>query len=492
MFSLFFVCAPFCAQQKSDLWQRAEAEAANGRNVSARSLFLSASKDYAAKGQTAQSVECGVKAAALYSLENTYQEAFELLRDLDHAIAQNSELKPGEVAALRYPVAKERMNMYLRMHRGERVLEQIDIMERHANASGNEALKNDLLYNKAIYFYSFGQTALGNQVFQEMASKLMASKEYDKMEDVYKTLIANGRKSGSANMVAQAYSGYIAWKDSVNALKAADETRALKEQIAAGEASIAERDNSLASRTHIIIGLCILLAILAGVLIVGSLLLLRFIYLTRSQKKKIRLANENNALKAKFISNISAQLSPTLQRLDSGKPEVKALQDFATHIQILSGLETSMGDAVEKEEINLPAYCEGMMDQIRDRVRSGVALSVDAPKMSAEFNKEYVSHILLHLLRNAADFTPEGGHIWLDFKKRSAHKFQFLVSNTGPVIPEEKREDVFKPFLEVKDLTTGDGLGLPICRQMAVKMNGDLGVDPEFTKGTRFVLSLVS
>ena len=43
----------------------------------------------------------------------------------------------------------------------------------------------------------------------------------------------------------------------------------------------------------------------------------------------------------------------------------------------------------------------------------------------------------------------------MDFKKRGAHKFQFIVSNTGPVIPEEKREDVFKPFLEVKDLTTG-------------------------------------
>ena len=64
------------------------------------------------------------------------------------------------------------------------------------------------------------------------------------------------------------------------------------------------------------------------------------------------------------------------------------------------------------------------------------------------------------------------------------------MTNTGEAIAEEKREDIFKPFLEIKDLTTGDGLGLPICKQMAVKMNGDLEVDPEFTKGTRFVLTL--
>ena len=58
------------------------------------------------------------------------------------------------------------------------------------------------------------------------------------------------------------------------------------------------------------------------------------------------------------------------------------------------------------------------------------------------------------------------------------------------MIPEEKREDIFKPFLEIHDLTQGDGLGLPICKQMALKMHGDLDVDPAFTKGTRFVLNL--
>ncbi len=64
------------------------------------------------------------------------------------------------------------------------------------------------------------------------------------------------------------------------------------------------------------------------------------------------------------------------------------------------------------------------------------------------------------------------------------------MSNTGEAIPEEKREDVFKPFLEVHDLTKGDGLGLPICRQMALRMKGDLYIDPEFVKGTRFALDL--
>jgi signal transduction histidine kinase len=67
-----------------------------------------------------------------------------------------------------------------------------------------------------------------------------------------------------------------------------------------------------------------------------------------------------------------------------------------------------------------------------------------------------------------------------------------MVSNTGQVIPEEERENLFKPFLEIKDLTNGDGLGLPICKQIALKMKGDLTIDPEFTKGVRFILELHS
>ena len=130
------------------------------------------------------------------------------------------------------------------------------------------------------------------------------------------------------------------------------------------------------------------------------------------------------------------------------------------------------------------------MSLIEDKVKPNVNLTVNAPKTAININKEYVSHILTHLLGNAAIYTPEGGNIWLDVKKRSPHTYQILVSDTGCGIPEEKQEDVFKPFLEIRDLTQGDGLGLPICKQMALKMNGDLNIDPQFTKGTRFILEL--
>ena len=484
---LFLSCGMMQAQeaQVSELQQRAETSLKDNKTADARYHFIRAYEEYMNKGNYQAGTECGVKAVALYYKENYYKEAFDLLSRIEQNIKGDQVTK----SAMLYLTSKERYEMYMRMKRPANALEHLKAMENYANVSGKEELKNDILYNKAIYYYTFGQTAQGNAVFKEMASKLTNSKEYDKVDQAYKTLIANGRKSGNANLVANSYSNYIAWKDSAIAMKHADDIKALEKQITDLNTTIDEKDSSLTTRQAAIVGLSILAAALAAALVLGALVLMRFILLTRKQKKQIDLANDSNALKAKFISNISAQLDPTLQKLDSKTPEVKALMDFSKHIQTLSDLENST-EEVELEDTQIQQFCENIMEQIRDKVKTDVTLKVNAPKMSFEMNKEYVSHILLHLLNNAAIYTPEGGTIWLDYKKRSAHTHQFIVSDTGCGIPEEKRDDVFKPFLEIRDLTKGDGLGLPICKQMALKMNGDLDIDPEFTKGTRFVLDL--
>ena len=483
--SLLVCCALIHAQEagKNELQERAESEYAKGNSIAARALYIKAFESYVNNGKLKQGVDCGVKANKLYyEKENLYKEAFDLLRRIDQTIEAKGQ--GANKSALHYWTSKERHLMYMKMRKLESAKEQMGNMENHATAANDASVNNDLLYTKTIYYYTIGQTDKGNATFKEMADQLTASKEYGKVDEVYQTLIANGRKSNSANLVAESYKSYLAWKDSASALALADTVGVLKKQIADNEAEIEEKDSSLTARQVTIVGLGILAAVLAVVLVLGALALLRSIYLTRKQKKTINSLSENNALQAKFISNISAQLSPTLQKLDKNVPEVKALQDFSEHIQTLSELESNTGTA-EKVDVQVSSLCDGLMDQIRNKVKSGVNLKVDAPKMTASINKEYVSHILLHLLHNAAIYTPADGHIALEYKKRGAHKHQFLVSNTGSTIPEEQREEVFKPFREVRDLTQGDGLGLPICKQMAMKMNGDLDIDPAFTKGVR-------
>lgn len=475
--------------EQSELHQKAEEAAQNGTVPTSRFYYIRAYEDYAAKKQVAEAVGCAVKGTRLYYKENFYKEAFDLLRRADQTIAA-STLDARKKSALQYETTKERLAIYTKIRKSDLALAQLGTLVSLATASGDEKVKNDLLYQKAICYYTFGMNQKGDEAFKEMTSALTASKEYAKVDQAYQTLIANGRRSGSLNLVAQSYNSYIAWKDSANALKQADLKDSLQQQIDTQAATIDDKDGTLATRMAIIVGLGVLAAALAIALVVGGIVLLRYILLSRKQKKSIRQLTESDALKARFIGNIAAQLTPTLQRLDTRNTEVKALLDFAGHVQTLARLDAHEDEAPEKQDVQVPQLCDQLMERARGMAKKGVTATVDAQKMSVRMDRDSVEHILAHLLENAAYYTPEGGKITLEFKKRSAHKYQFMVADTGESIPEEKHDDVFKPFLEAHDLTQGDGLGLPICKKMAEKMGGDLQVDPTYTKGTRFILTL--
>ena len=437
-----------------------------------------------------QAVECGVNASALYHRENYYKEAFELLRGAEQLVGTGEQKLKKKLPDLRFRINKERLQMYINTKNPARAKEQLNKLEETAKAAGNDSLSNDFLYTQADYYYTFGMNSQGDAAFKKLIEQYKQQKNYAKVDECYKTLISIARKANNAGLVARTYDKYIIWTDSVKALTAQDELNIVKKKYDESLATIQEKDDSLSAKQYIIIGLCILAAVLAAALAIGAVILLRFIMLTRKQKKAISIANEHNELKTEFIQNISSQMEPTLDTLDPKLPGVQALRAFSGHIQELSELENSLSEPYEVQEKNISTFCESVMDKVRGKVQEDVTLTVNAPKLNVKITPEHLERILLHLLENAAEYTPAGGKIWLDFKKRGAHTHQFIISDTGCGIPEEQREDIFKPFTEVKDLTKGDGLGLPICSLIAAKMNGSLTLDGSYTKGARFVLEL--
>ena len=463
---------------------------ANKEYVRARSCFLHAFNSFVASGQSEKATFCGTRAALLYYRENYYKEAFDILRAADQCIVQGEQKSHSQRPDLRYATTKERLQMYTRMRKASSATEQITRLDAYASAAANDSLNKDLLYTKASHYYTFGMTAKGDEAIDLLIKEYREAKQYDKVIDTYRTLIGIARKSGNAAMTSRTYEQYIIWKDSVKVLKALDEINALKKECSEKQTAIDDRDSSLRSRQYVIVGLCILAAILAGALIFGAIVLVRFILLTRKQKKAIDVAREHNEQKSRFIRNISAQISPTLGKLDSSLPPVKALNGFMAHIEEMSELEDSIAEPCEMEERNIAFFCDSVAKKMEGKMADGVNFVVNAPKLSMKLNADMLERILLHLLGNAAYFTPAGGKITFEYKKRGAHTHQFVVSDTGVGIPEDKRSDLFKPFASVHDLTEGDGLGLPICSLMATRMNGTLSLDDSYTKGARFVLEL--
>jgi PAS domain S-box-containing protein len=104
-----------------------------------------------------------------------------------------------------------------------------------------------------------------------------------------------------------------------------------------------------------------------------------------------------------------------------------------------------------------------------------------------------LEQIVINLLSNAAKFTPSGGRVTL-LCAGDAETIRVDVCDTGIGIDAEQLEQVFHPFVQVRDGRQpnigGTGLGLAISRDFARGMGGDLTVESTPGEGSRFTLTL--
>ena len=346
--ALLFNISTLHAKSKGEELQRQAATALEKKEYTqARYLYLQAYSALAEEKAYDAAAACGAKVGALYHRENRFKEAFEVLRNADQYLSQEEREGSKQLPAAHYPLTKERIRMYIKLKNVQRADEQLIRLEELAKQANSDSLKNDVLYTRANYYYTFGQHTQGDEAINQLINQYKSAQAYDKVNECYKTLIDIARKSGNAALVARTYEKFILWTDSVKALTARDEMAQLKQKYDDSLLTIKQREGALSTKPYIIIGLCILAAILAVVLVLGGVVLLRFILLTRKQKKAIAVANEHNELKTRFIQNISSQMEPTLNTLPATLPGVQALHTFAGHIQELSELEQSLTQPYE-------------------------------------------------------------------------------------------------------------------------------------------------
>ncbi|MFS1488979.1 ATP-binding protein [Vibrio splendidus] len=100
-----------------------------------------------------------------------------------------------------------------------------------------------------------------------------------------------------------------------------------------------------------------------------------------------------------------------------------------------------------------------------------------------------IRQVLLNLVGNALKFT-ESGSISVSIKLLAPSKMEFAVEDTGIGIPNDRLSSIFNEFEQADISTTrnygGTGLGLAICHKLVTLMKGQLNVESELSKGSRF------
>jgi signal transduction histidine kinase len=112
-------------------------------------------------------------------------------------------------------------------------------------------------------------------------------------------------------------------------------------------------------------------------------------------------------------------------------------------------------------------------------------------------DSEKMKQVILNLLSNAVDFTPEGGKIELITKncieKGKPEVIHIEIKDNGPGIPLSHIDKVFDPYFTTKhksNMHSGTGLGLFIAHQHMQDHGGIIEVRSDTNGGTIFTLNL--
>ena len=113
------------------------------------------------------------------------------------------------------------------------------------------------------------------------------------------------------------------------------------------------------------------------------------------------------------------------------------------------------------------------------------------------FDSEKIKQVILNLLSNAVDFTPEKGIIEISTKHNNKRgedgQIQICIKDNGEGIPASNIDKIFEPYFTTKhksDMHKGTGLGLFISHQNMQDHGGTIEVQSKVNEGTTFILTL--
>ena len=265
--------------------------------------------------------------------------------------------------------------------------------------------------------------------------------------------------------------------------------------------------------------------ILIIIFIVLSLFIAFLYYLYyRNKKLKISLENrgreliaakekaeESDMLKSAFLANMSHEIRTPLNAIVGFSAllgdESISEEDRNVYMGIVNQnsdlLLTLIGDILDISRLetgkisftlhpeNIVAICQQVISTTAHGRKKGVECVFNPPVESfiLKTDSQRLSQVLINLLTNASKFT-EKGTIALAFEiQKEQRRILFSVSDTGCGIPRERQERVFNRFEKLNEFKQGTGLGLAICKQIVLRFGGNIWIDPEYTKGARFVFS---
>ena len=243
---------------------------------------------------------------------------------------------------------------------------------------------------------------------------------------------------------------------------------------------------------------------------------------TSDLERAVLAAEEANRAKSLFLANMSHELRTPLNGVigmvdlllttpmnaqqrrfgNIASVSVRSLLDLINDILDFSKIEAGKLE-LDSTDFDLWEAIEGVTQMLGDRAEKKqleLICAID-PQVPRRVTGDLVRfrQVLVNLVNNAIKFT-ERGEVAVSVTAAQEHERDCLVKvqvrDTGPGIPQNRLDKLFKSFSQVDASTTrrfgGTGLGLAISHRIVELMGGQTGVQSEEGKGSTFWFTALS
>jgi PAS domain S-box-containing protein len=230
---------------------------------------------------------------------------------------------------------------------------------------------------------------------------------------------------------------------------------------------------------------------------------------------------EIERMKNEFISTVSHELRTPMTSvkgyadlLVSGNVQIGELNEtqrrFVTIIQSNANRLTDLVNEIlelsriETGRVKLHFETLDLIELIKEvavsfdgqMVQKTMDLTLDLPAQLPEVqtDKARMTQILVNLIGNAWQYSPEHGRITVMAQLLGDNRVQIDVADNGIGIPEEEIDKIFERFYRSQrrevEMVDGTGLGLAITKSFVELLGGEISVKSELNVGTTFSFTI--
>lgn len=237
--------------------------------------------------------------------------------------------------------------------------------------------------------------------------------------------------------------------------------------------------------------------------------------------RAVERAEAANRAKSDFLSRMSHDIrtpmnailgmtSVAAMHIDDKERVLDALSKITVSGKHLLGLINEVLDMsrIESGKVSLTETpfklsdtIESLLTVFRSQMDAkGLALEAGVVQLTHENvlgDEQHLQQIFMNIMGNAVKFTPAGGKISIHINEKASRMtgfgcYEFIFEDTGIGMEKDYIDKIFEPFSRAADSRIdkieGTGLGMSIAVNIARMMNGDIKVESEPGKGSKFTV----